>query len=674
MFSCRQPTINIINELALHILERQQIGYALLDETLMLTHHNDMFALLLNKKDTQLLHQPLFTLIPHLESERQKLDEVAQAQVKEWQIKRFLGAHIDGYVNITIESGKAFGAMLLLTLTQINPPARGQKTNQDVARLTPLLVKYQQAEKALRKSETRFREIVEFSPVGIALTDINGNFIKVNQAFCNMIGYTEMEVLGKNNVLFTHSDDIEKQLLLRQKPLNTETQTYEKRYITKTGEIIWGSITTKLMYDEQGEVQCRLSIIVDITMRKQMEESLRQRSEELANLNIALEAAVHLKDEFLANMSHELRTPLNSILGLTESLQEGIFGVLNEKQLRYLQVINNSGQHLLSLINDILDLSKIETGLFELQFDNVSIDNICQLSLQLIRQQAHKKQLQINYYRDPKARFVYADERRIKQMLINLLTNAVKFTEKGGKIGLEVLSNIQQQTLTFTVWDTGIGIKHKNLDRLFKPFIQLDASLNRQYEGTGLGLAMVSRLASLHGGSVAVESEEGKGSRFSFTLNWRDSMLETPPPPPLTTRASNDIENSDIVDIKTSNAQTVLIAEDNLNNVLVIAEYLSNHGYQVIIAKTGIEALEKAEKSHPDIIIMDIQMPDMDGITAIERLRKCKEFQTIPIIVVTALAMKGDEERCLASGANLYLSKPMTLKKLHYAIETLLQA
>ncbi|AUI67925.1 PAS domain-containing hybrid sensor histidine kinase/response regulator [Beggiatoa leptomitoformis] len=658
-----------IPALTAHLLEKQRIGYALLDTQFIIQACNLVFANFINKEESLLVDHSLLSLLPNLETERHKMLEVANHQRTEWHIKRFVGTHIQGYLDITITSGQPFGADLLLTLTNTFPGSLRSPLQFDHA-AQPLLAKYQQTEKALRKSEKRFREIVEISPAGIVLTSEDGNFIKVNQAFCTMLNYTEAELLGKNGVEFTYKDDVEKQLMIHQQPLTDKPRYFEKRYITKDGEIIWGSIVTKAVKDEQGKMQYRLGIIIDITARKQMEESLRQRSEELEALNIALESAVHLKDEFLANMSHELRTPLNSILGLAESLQEGIFGSLNEKQLHYLQVILNSGQHLLSLINDVLDISKIETGLFELQRNTIVVENICQISLQIIRQQAHKKQLHISFYRDPQVRFVYADERRLKQMLINLLTNAVKFTPEGGKIGLEVLGDEQQQTITFAVWDTGIGVKKAQLNRLFKPFIQLDASLNRQYEGTGLGLAMVARLAALHDGNVAVESEEGKGSRFSFSLHWDSTTTNLISPPAVTSALpshSKTLPSSEV-----NQLTTILLADDNSNNVLVMAEYLSSHGYQVIIARNGIEALEKAEKYHPSLILMDIQMPDMDGITAIRCLRQQNDFVNTPIIATTALAMSGDKERCLVAGATLYLSKPMTLKNLHEAIKQLL--
>ena len=270
-----------------------------------------------------------------------------------------------------------------------------------------------------------------------------------------------------------------------------------------------------------------------IRERDQAEEALREeratlaqrvaeRTAELSRANAELERASRLKDEFLANMSHELRTPLNAILGMSEALQEQVYGPLNDKQSRSLRTVEQSGRHLLSLINDILDVSKIEAGKVELEIGSVSVEAVSQASLGLIKQAAHEKRITVNADFDNAPMTIQADERRLKQILVNLLTNAVKFTPEGGAMGLEVSGDAGEGMVHFSVWDTGIGISQEDMAKLFKPFVQLDSSLSRQHSGTGLGLALVSRLTESHGGRVSLESKEGQGTRFTVSLPWEE--------------------------------------------------------------------------------------------------------------------------------------------------------
>ena len=257
-----------------------------------------------------------------------------------------------------------------------------------------------------------------------------------------------------------------------------------------------------------------LGVVGDITDLKLTEEALRQSRDDLAR-------AARLKDEFLANISHELRTPLNAILGRAEVLAEAIYGPLNERQLRSVAGIAESGRHLLDLINDLLDIAKIEANKLDIQQEPVSVADLCEASMRMVGEAAVKKGLKLSSNLDPQVAMISGDPRRLKQILVNLLANAVKFTPAGGSIGLEVCGDREAGTVTFTVWDTGIGIAEADLPRLFRPFEQLDSKLSRQYEGTGLGLSLVARLTELHGGRVGVVSAPDQGSRFSVTLPWQ---------------------------------------------------------------------------------------------------------------------------------------------------------
>lgn len=406
----------------------------------------------------------------------------------------------------------------------------------------------------------------------------------------------------------------------------------------------------------------------------ELEQRVAQRTAELNQTNIELEHANRAKDEFLANMSHELRTPLNSILGLSETLLEQSRDPLKEHQQRYIQTIASSGQHLLDLINDILDLSKIEAGKFDYFPQAISVDEICRSSFAFVKSQAVKKSISLAYIQDFSVEKIFADPRRLKQILVNLLTNAVKFTPEKGEVILKVKAELEKDLIQFVVIDTGIGIASEGLHKLFQPFVQVDSSLNRQQEGTGLGLALVQRLADLHGGSVQVESEAGKGSSFTVNLPCRQVEIAKLEPQPLQTSAtvSEQTSNTDHGAEELEWRGVILLAEDNAANILTTADYLETYDYQVIVAHDGVEAIQKAEEIHPDLILMDIQMPVMDGMEAIQRLRSDSRFASTPIIALTALAMPGDRERCIAAGANEYISKPASLKALLNTIRELL--
>ncbi|NTU81459.1 MAG: response regulator [Chloroflexales bacterium] len=403
--------------------------------------------------------------------------------------------------------------------------------------------------------------------------------------------------------------------------------------------------------------------------RELLAQRVAERTAALRLANAELARAARLKDEFLANMSHELRTPLNAILGRSELLYEQIYGPLTEKQAQALTSIDASGRHLLSLINDILDLSKVEAGKVELQLTGVDVDLVCQQSRQLVVERATRKRIALSTTLDPQVVTVQADERRLKQILVNLLTNAVKFTPEGGQVGLEVQGDPAQQTATFTIWDTGIGIAPEDQGRLFQPFVQLDSALNREYTGTGLGLALVRRLAELHGGSVALESTTGQGSRFSVRLPWIQALGESRPsrtsPEALAPLAALIVEGI-------AGQPLILLAEDHQENSQLLSDALTAAGYRVVVARNGAEAVALAEELRPALILMDIQMPVMDGLEAIQRLRAAGMCAT-PIIALTALTMPGDRERCLEAGADEYFSKPVGLRTLLTLIAQRLQ-
>lgn len=414
----------------------------------------------------------------------------------------------------------------------------------------------------------------------------------------------------------------------------------------------------------------------DITERRRIEDELaeernqlalrvEERTAALSRANSNLARALRVKDEFLANMSHELRTPLNAILGLSESLSEQVAGPLNEKQEKYLGTINESGHHLLSLINDILDLAKIEAGQLTLDITTVDINSVCQAGMRMVKQLSQRKNQDVRVEIDPTIGLMWADERRLKQMIVNLLSNAVKFTPESGSLGLEVHGDKEENKVSITVWDQGIGISENNLPLLFKPFVQLDSGLARESSGTGLGLVLVAQMAQMHGGSVSVQSQPGKGSRFTILLPWEPATVGESEARLRTTGKFPAIKPGE-------KRPTILLVEDTREVVMMLVDYLEMAGFNMVAAQDGVDGLTQAKIAHPDLILMDIQMPRMDGFETTKKLRSDPEFKETPIIALTALAMPNDRQRCIEAGMNEYLSKPVNLKALVKLIRTFL--
>ncbi|MEA5600265.1 ATP-binding protein [Nostoc sp. UHCC 0252] len=386
-------------------------------------------------------------------------------------------------------------------------------------------------QEALRQSEAQFRAIFERSSIGIGLINMKAKIVDTNPVLCQILGYSREELYGKS---FTDYISIQKGDLKLYKQLMSEIRTnlgktskfgfqpskhqeqfverhrieLERRCLHQSGSFVWTHISVSVIPDSNGEPEFFLAMIEDITERKEIELKLRASQE-------AAEAASRAKSEFLTTMSHELRTPLHAIMGLSQLLQQEIVGSLNEKQNEYVSCIYSSGEHLLALIDDILDLSKVEAGKEELLLSPLPVSDLCNYAIWTVRDRASEKGLQLTCKIDIQENICIADERRIKQMLLNLLTNAIKFTPAGN---VSLVVKKLPQGITFTVSDTGIGIDSSQFQFIFEPFKQLDSRLNRQYEGTGLGLALTRKLARLHGGDVTFTSTLGKGSEFTLFL------------------------------------------------------------------------------------------------------------------------------------------------------------
>ncbi len=420
---------------------------------------------------------------------------------------------------------------------------------------------------------------------------------------------------------------------------------------------------------------------------EQRTAQLRASENELRQAKHAAEDASRLKDEFLANMSHELRTPLMAIIANSQLLQQR--GYSPEATQQKLKVVESSGDHLLSIINDILDISKMEAGKFEINPILIDVHSVCRESLDFVQATAIKKNLRIKYYLDPQVKAIVADPLRLRQSLINLLSNAVKFTPERGQVGLNVQAT-NEGIAKFMVWDTGIGMKEDDLKHLFKPFQQLDGGLARQFEGTGLGLSLVKHMAEMHGGAVTVVSKHEQGSCFTMELPWQYG-LELPneksaafamsktvamgangmPGAGYNGNSSTPIQEDppeyaplSIPRPPEEDAPLLLMVDDNASNTDVLSEFAELWGYRAKTASSGEECLAYAQSIRPHLIVLDIQMPGMDGFETMKRLKQNSDTRHIPVICVTGLAMKEDEDKILASGAMGYLPKPIDMNKL----------
>jgi CheY-like chemotaxis protein len=329
----------------------------------------------------------------------------------------------------------------------------------------------------------------------------------------------------------------------------------------------------------------------------------------------------------------------------------------------------------LALINDFLDIAKIESGRFELDLVATPVQDLCQASVRIVHELASRKEIRCTLQVDPQVFLVRADERRLRQALINLLSNAIKFTPHGGTIGLDVQGDPEAGVVRLTVWDTGIGIAADDIPRLFQPFAQITGEYQRQNTGSGLGLALVAQLIELHGGGVALTSEVGRGSRFTLALPW--SSEEQDRLMPYVGQTAPDYVPSDAeyegLPALAPGLPHVLVVEDDQATAAVLCDYLGRCGYRVARAESGEEALALVREDVPALVLMDVRMRGIDGLETIQVLRANVATRHIPILALTALAMPGDRERCLAAGANSYMSKPVRLRRLAEAIAALVE-
>jgi PAS domain S-box-containing protein len=527
----------------------------------------------------------------------------------------------------------------------------------------------------LRDQHFYTRSLIESNIDALMTTDPRGIIIDVNKQTEALTGCTRDELIGAPfRNYFTDSDRAEAGI---NRVLNEGKVTnYELTARARNGQLTVVSYNATTFHDRDRRLQGVVVAARDVTELKRFEETLLRN-------NLELKEASRMKSEFLANMSHELRTPLNSIIGFSEVLKDGLMGAMTDQQRESIGNIFSSGNHLLSLINDILDLSKIEAGKMTLDLQPVHWHSLFANSLSVINEMAASRRIRLDMAPGGDLGSTRADPRKVKQILYNLLSNAIKFTEAGGRVTMRAVvvprvnagmlsgsragrshplpDNEFAEFLEISVTDCGVGISAEGLERLFKPFSQIDGGLARKFEGTGLGLAMVKLLTELHGGTVAVESTVGEGSRFIAWLPLRAAEEATP-----VEEKPADASPGQRHGPAALGMGTALVVEDDYRAAELIRMQLEAEGFMVLHAASAEAALVLAEQQPLSLITLDIMMmPNMDGWEFLTRLKQMPALQRIPVVIISIAA---DRDKGFSLGAAAVLQKPISRQNLYEAL------
>ena len=537
-----------------------------------------------------------------------------------------------------------------------------------VATLARDITEQQRMAEELRASEERYRSVVNSVKEVIFQTDLQGRWIFLNSAWEEITGYSIEESLGTPFYKYMHPDDREKSQACIQPLLDgtEEDVRYTVRYLSRGGEVRWVEVFTQIQADADGFISGIAGTCTDVTERLKAEQALRDYAQELEAAKTEAEAATRAKSEFLANMSHEIRTPLNGIVGMTSLLQDTN---LAPEQTEFVETIRTSGDALMTILNDILDFSKIEAGQLDLEQERFNVRSCVEDALDMVAPQAAEKGLELAYFMDdtvPAA--LRGDITRVRQILINLLSNAVKFTEEG-EVVVAVKSSVAEtdapadeqplHEVFFAVKDTGIGIPEAQQEHLFESFRQVDASTTRKYGGTGLGLTISKRLAEMMGGSVWLESEEGVGSTFTFSIQAEALKTEK--------RAYLQGGPSVLTN------RRVLIVDDNATNRRILRHMTKKWGMQPTEATDGAEALQRV-RDHAafDVILLDMQMPQLDGLMLAQQLHDTLD-PVPPLVMITSLGQEigsSEKARMLLEAT---LHKPLKPAPLHRTLTQLFE-
>jgi PAS domain S-box-containing protein len=523
-----------------------------------------------------------------------------------------------------------------------------------------------------KENEEKLRKLSEFQDIMLNGTDYSivttdektGTIISFNKGAERMLGYTAEELIGKTGTALYHdmkevvirARELSEELQLEIKPginvfriktmLGQESDTHEWTHIRKDGIPISVELTVSPLRNKDNEIFAYIEVAKDITHQKKLQN-------ELIKARQIAEESVVLKEAFLANMSHEIRTPMNAIIGFTDLLLKRN---LPAKEIDYIQTIKKSGENLLRIINDILDVSKIDSGMMEFEEHPISIREIFTSLSIMLAQKAREKNLRLVFeYDDKLPGTILGDPTRLTQIILNLVGNAIKFTKAGGVYVFAKLLKEEWEgyVVEFSVKDTGIGISEDKLKAVFDRFSQAESHTTRNYGGTGLGLSIARQLVTLQGGAMKVESQLGSGSVFSFVLHFKKTDQI----------ASTNQFSQQALDMGRLSKLKVLIVEDNPINIKFVTSLFADYSIRADIAENGKLALEKIKSANYDVVLMDIEMPEMNGYEATSIIRY--EFKSdLPIIAMTAHAMAGEQEKCLALGMNDYISKPINANLL----------
>jgi PAS domain S-box-containing protein len=533
--------------------------------------------------------------------------------------------------------------------TYLNPIFLPDGRIEEVSGISHDITEKKRSELAVHESEEKFRNIFESFQDIYYRTDVSGKITMISPSGCELSGFSQEEMIGKHISEF-YINPRKQSKLIRQLLRTGTVLNYESNLKLKDGSTIQSISNIRLIFNKEGKPIAVDGVARDITY-------LKKASEELLKAKEIAERSLRVKESFLANMSHEIRTPMNGVIGMIDLLNDTN---LNQEQKKYVETIKKSSETLLRILNDILDLSKIEAGKMQLRLTSISIESTIEKLYALFFQQAAAKNIKLLYSIDSDVpKFILADEIRLLQILSNFTSNSIKFTDKGS-VKINIMLEEKKDTLhkiKVEVTDTGIGISEENLKMLFESFSQVDNSSTKSYSGTGLGLAISKELCRMMNGEVGVRTKLGEGSTFWFTFEANSSKR-------ISEQESSSEKIPKIENTFTNISPKILVVDDNNINQLVASEILKKSGCEVDIAGNGMEAIEKVKNNKYDIIFMDIQMPKMDGVTATREIKKLKIKDLAPIIAMTAYSMKEDKERFLLGGMDDYLPKPIKAENL----------